>query len=65
MDDAQSSATAQELMTQKNGMPARTIAVPSVGASNRPAPGYFGRVESANPDEVLNPLYPQAPEIGA
>ena len=64
MDEQRSSKTAAELSTQKNGMPARTIAVPPEGSSNRPAPGYFGRIEPANPEEILSPLYPTVPDMG-
>lgn len=64
MNEQQSSTAAAELSPQKNGMPARTIVVPTEGSSNRPAPGYFGRIEPANPDEILATLYPAAPEIG-
>ena len=62
MDEQRSSNSAAELSTQKNGMPARTITVPSEGSSNRPAPGYFGRIEPANPHEILAPLYPEVLE---
>jgi len=64
MNEQQSSTATAELLTQKNGMPARTIAVPTECASNRPAPGYFGRIEPADPDEILAPLYPTAPGMG-
>jgi hypothetical protein len=62
MGDGLSADTAGVLNTQKNGMPARSISVPSQGTSNRPAPGYFGSIAAADADEVLRPLYPQAPE---
>ena len=62
MDDGLSADTAGVLNTQKHGMPARSISAPSQGTSSRPAPGYFGSIAAADPDEVLRPLYPQAPE---
>ena len=65
MDDGLSADTAGVLNTQKNGLPARSISVPSQGTSNRPAPGYFGTIAASDPDEVLRPLYPQAPETGS
>lgn len=53
------------LETQKNGLPAREIAVPETGGSNRPKPGHFGRIDPVDADEILRPLYPDLPEFKA
>lgn len=55
--------------TQKNGFPERKLAVPTVASrSKRPKPGYFGRIEPADPSEILRPLYADPadlPEYGS
>ena len=53
-------AVAATLHTLKNGLPARLIAAPAPAStvSSRPEPGYFGRIEPADPGEVTRPLYP-------
>ncbi|MGB1147194.1 MAG: hypothetical protein ACPG4M_04820 [Alphaproteobacteria bacterium] len=52
-----------EVVTQQNGISARTLRVNTAGRAKRPNPGHFGRIEPADEGQVLKTLYPTLPEF--